>query len=131
MKKLGNIRAVPVLLTSVLVASLVLAFVVVQTRAAPLQAPMSTERRVDDDGVYTVRLGDTAGGEPGGFTVRLTGRQAATLVTTPGVVSVARLPGRAAVVPVLPDSHSVTVPSPSPLPAPIPPADGGVTSPGG
>ncbi|MFD2684684.1 hypothetical protein ACFS5L_07470 [Streptomyces phyllanthi] len=131
MKKLGNIRAVAVLLTSVLVAALGLAFVVVQTRAATLQAPTSTERRVYDDGVYTVRLGDTVGAEPGGFIARLTGRQAAKLVTTPGVVSVARLPGRAAVVPLLPNCHSATVPSPSPLPAPIPPADGGVTSPGG
>lgn len=132
MKKQENGRAVAALLASVLVAALVLAFVVAQTRTATLQDPASTERRAYHDGVHTVRLNDTAGTEPGRFTARLTGRQAAKLVTTPGVLSVTRLPGRAAVVPMLPDCHSATaptgptsVPSPSPLPAPTPPADGG------
>jgi len=108
MKRFGNGRAVAVLLTSVLVAAPVLAFVVVQTRAATLQAPASTERRAYGDDVHTVRLGDTVDTEPGRFT--------------------ARLPGRVAVLPLLPGCHSATpsaaptpVPSPSPLPAPIPP----------
>lgn len=137
MKKLGNVRAVAVLLTPVLLAALVLAFVVVQARTTTLQAPGPTGLRAHGDGVYTVRLGDSMGTAPSGFTARLTGGQAAKLVATPGVVSVTRLPGRAAVVPTLPGCHSAAapaapapVPSPSPLPAPLPPADGSVTSPG-
>jgi hypothetical protein len=69
---------------------------------------------------------------------RSTGRQAAQLLATPGVVSATPHPGRAAVVPTPPGCDSAAtptapalVPSPSPLPAPVPPADGGGTSPGG
>ncbi|WP_216588719.1 hypothetical protein [Streptomyces brasiliscabiei] len=131
MKQQGNGRAIAALLTSVLVAALVLAFVVAQTRAATLQAPASTEREAYEAGLYAVRLSDLTETEPDHFTARLTGPQAARLVITPGVLSVTRLPGRTAVAPLPPDCHTPTtsaapapVPSPSPLHAPIPTADG-------
>lgn len=137
MKKLGNSRAVAVLLAPVPIAALVLAFVVAQTRTTTFQAPGPTGIRTQG-GIYMVQLGNSLATASSGFTARLTGGQAAQLVAIPGVVSVTRIPSRAAVVPTLPGCHSATapaapapVPSPSPLPAPIPPADGGLTSPEG